>query len=62
MYALTSEIALKASNLYTSLRNNGKTIQNEYILIAETAIDYDLPILTKNQKHFSIIKNLKLVL
>lgn len=61
VYSLTSEIALQASNLYTHLRKAGKTFQNEDILIAATAMYYNLPILTDNQKHFSLIKNVKLL-
>ena len=61
VYSLTADIALQASNLYTSLKKSGKTIQNEDILIAATAIYYNLPILTDNQKHFSLVKNIKLI-
>lgn len=60
IYSLTSEISLLASSLYTDLKKSGKTIQNEDILIAATAIHYNLPILTDNEKHFSLIKGLKL--
>lgn len=61
VYSMTVDIALKASSIYTEMKKSGKTIQNEDILIAATAIHYNLPIFTDNKKHFSLIKNLKLL-
>ncbi len=61
VYSLTSDIAFQASQIYTNLKKTGRTIQNEDILIAATAIFYNLPLLTINHKHFSIIKTLKLL-
>lgn len=43
MYSLTGEIYLQTSNIYTEMRKSEKTIQNEDILIAATAIHYNLP-------------------
>ena len=55
------EISEKAAELFTVLRSEGITIDNEDLLIAATSIILNLPLLTANMKHFSYIKNLNMV-
>ncbi|HRE41171.1 MAG TPA: type II toxin-antitoxin system VapC family toxin [Ignavibacteria bacterium] len=54
----TSEIA---GSIYIELKNKGFTIGTEDLLIASSALQYDLPVLTLNRKHFKIVKNIKLI-
>ena len=60
VYSVTREIAVQASLFYTHLRSKGIKIQNEDLLIGATAVHYDLPLLTKNLKHFLKIPELRI--
>ncbi len=42
------------------LQRRGEAIGDPDLLIAATALDHDLTLLTRNRKHFTRIPNLKL--
>ncbi|GAB4426523.1 MAG: hypothetical protein OHK0011_08070 [Turneriella sp.] len=60
MLDLTREIADLAGELYSDLRDRGRTIDNEDIIIAATAVVHDLPVATLNVRHFEGINKLRL--
>ena len=60
MLDLTPEIADLAGELYSDLRDRGRTIDNEDIIIAATAVVHDLPVATLNVRHFEGINKLRL--
>jgi tRNA(fMet)-specific endonuclease VapC len=55
---LSAPIVVKAAELYAGLHRTGKIIGDADILIAATALEHDLPIVTNNTSHFSRIKGL----
>jgi len=59
--AVTELAARKAGEFYTSLKEQGLLIGNEDLLLAGTAHDLNLPLLTRNHKHFSRIRELVVV-
>ena len=59
--ALTSEIAARAAALYTSLRSDGITLDNEDIIIAATALELAVPVLTLDAGHFRKVAGLATV-
>lgn len=61
MIPLDGIIAGRAAALYTTLRSNGITIDNEDIIAAATALHLSLPVLTPNIRHFQSIPNLQLM-
>ncbi|MCK4826096.1 type II toxin-antitoxin system VapC family toxin, partial [bacterium] len=60
VYSLEEKEAKAAAKIYTDLKQAGKLIGNQDILIAGICITYDIPLITKNTKHFSRISRLKL--
>lgn len=50
------QIAVKASQIYHSLRRSNQMIEFRDIFIAATCIANELPIVTLNKKHFERIK------
>lgn len=58
---IDSRIAERAGEVFTTLRRRGITIDNEDLLIAATALTLDVPVLTANMRHFSVIPNVRLV-
>lgn len=54
-------ISERAAELFTELRSEGITIDNEDIIVAATSIILDLPLLTSNKKHFKHIRDLKII-
>ena len=52
--------AAVAGKVYTHLKAKGRLIGNQDIIIAGICIANDLPLLTKNTTHFSIIPQLNL--
>ena len=56
----TEEIAGRAAIIYQELRKDNKIIEFRDIFIAATALVHDLPVLTRNKKHFTRVKGLKL--
>ena len=57
----SKEVAEKSALLYQALKKKNQVIEFRDIFIAATAIVYNVPILTRNSKHFSRIKNLKVI-
>jgi len=55
----TKTISEKAAIIYQELRKEGKIIEFRDIFIGATAMVHDLPVLTRNKKHFIRIKGLK---
>lgn len=55
---LTKNSARKAAYLYSNLRQNGVSIGHTDIMIAAIAMDYDLQLITNNEKHFNKIEGL----
>ena len=56
----TKTIAEKAAIVYQELKKENKIIEFRDIFIAATALVHDLPILTRNKKHFTRVDGLKL--
>jgi len=54
-------IGLRGADLFTSLRARGITVDNEDLIIAATAFERDLAILTDNPRHFEAITGVRLV-
>ena len=57
-----TKVAKNAANIYKQLKAKNKLIEAPDILIAGTAMQYDLPLATLNCKHFERINGLKLIL
>ena len=55
-------IARRGADLLSSLRRLGITIANENLLIAATALERALPILTGDARHFESIPGVRLVI
>ncbi len=51
-----------AAKIFTELKAKGRLIGSQDIFIAGICIANSLPLFTKNVAHFSIIKDLKLIL
>jgi tRNA(fMet)-specific endonuclease VapC len=49
-----------ASDIYADLRKRGLIIEDADILIAATALEHNLVLVTNNEKHFARIPGLKL--
>jgi len=58
---LTSEIINRASEIYANLYQRGQIIGDADILIAATAIENNLAIVTNNESHFNRIKGLQVL-
>jgi predicted nucleic acid-binding protein len=56
----TKTISEKAAIIYQELKKENKIIEFRDIFIAATAMVHDLPVLTRNKKHFARVKGLKL--
>lgn len=57
---LIQEVADLSAVIFSDLRKAGKTVGHTDILIAGTAIFYDLQLITNNTKHYQDIDNLNL--
>ena len=49
----------KAADIYVNLKNQGKLVEDADILVAATAMDKGLVVVTDNEKHFRRIKGLE---
>jgi tRNA(fMet)-specific endonuclease VapC len=58
---LNDAIILRASDIYADLYNYGQIIGDADILIAATALENNLPIITNNEKHFNRISGLQIL-
>ena len=56
-----SAIAWRASRISRELRESGSTIGDHDVWIAATAIERDLPLVTRNPRHFRRIPDLKIL-
>lgn len=57
---LTEESVEISSEIYSKLRKNGTPVDDIDLLIAGTAINHDLIMVTNNLKHFGKISNLEI--
>lgn len=57
----THDIAVKAGELYISLKKANRIIEVKDVFIAATALVYDMPVFTLNRKHFERLEGVKLV-
>jgi tRNA(fMet)-specific endonuclease VapC len=60
VFPLDKKEAETATTIYKQLKQTGNLIGNQDILIAGICITHDLPLITKNTRHFSRISGLKL--
>jgi predicted nucleic acid-binding protein len=54
-------IARRGADLFTALRRRGITVDNEDLIIAATALERDLAVLTENTRHFEMFPEVRLV-
>ena len=57
---IDKKVAYQFAKVRANLRKIGKLIDNMDLFIASTAITHNLTLVTKNQKHFTSIPNLKI--
>jgi len=57
---LSENIARKSAEIYAELRKTGKSIGHNDILIAGTAIENDMVLITNNANHFNRIAGLEI--
>jgi len=60
VFPLEKKDATTAAQIYNDLKEVGKLIGNQDILIAGICITHNLPLVTRNTEHFSRISRLKL--
>jgi tRNA(fMet)-specific endonuclease VapC len=58
---LTSEIIIRASEIYADLYKRGQLIGDADILIAATALESGLSVVTNNETHFNRISGLQIL-
>lgn len=58
---LTDQIIIRAADVYADLYKNGQLIGDADILIAATALEYNLAVVTNNENHFSRISGLQIL-
>lgn len=58
---LTNDIIARAADVYAALRKAGTLIGDADILIAATAMEFDIPLVSNNTTHFARIAGLKLI-
>lgn len=58
---LTDEIINRASEIYADLYKKGRLIGDADILIAATALENGLPVVTNNESHFNRITGLQVL-
>ena len=57
----TPEVTWRYGRLYRYLRANGLLIDANDLWIAATALAFDLPVATRNEKHFSRVPDLDVI-
>lgn len=60
VFPLEKKEAETSAKVYNDLKQTGKLIGNQDVLIAGICITHNLPLMTRNIEHFSRISNLKL--
>ena len=58
---LTDEIIVRAADIYADLYKRGQLVGDADILIAATALENNLPIITNNERHFERITGLQIL-
>lgn len=58
VHPLSHAMARRAASLYTDLKKSGRLIGNEDVMLAATAMELNIPLLSRNVKHFHRIANL----
>ena len=58
---LDNEVLEEASSIWRKLREAGRLVDDRDLLIGTTAIVKDLPLWTKNEKHFSRLREFGLL-
>ncbi|MEM9339879.1 MAG: type II toxin-antitoxin system VapC family toxin [Bacteroidota bacterium] len=58
--SFTKSISERAAMIYQELRKSGQLIEFRDIFIAATALVHELPVLTRNKKHFTRVKGLEI--
>ncbi len=58
---VNAEVGEKSGEIFRQLRSSGQMIEATDILIAATALIYDIPVLTLNKRHFERVQGLALV-
>lgn len=58
---LNDSIILNASDIYADLHQSGQLISHADILIAATALENGLAVVTNNENHFNRIKGLQVI-
>lgn len=58
---MTDQVIQRASDIYADLHRRGELIGDADILIAATALEHELVLVTNNTKHFGRIKGLEIV-
>ncbi len=53
---IDNQIIIKYTEIYQALRKKGKILSDSDLLIASTSIVKEIPLLTKNIKHFERLK------
>ncbi len=56
---LTDEIVIRAARIYADLSNRGTLIGDADILIAATALEHGLVLVTNNERHFNRVVGLQ---
>ena len=58
---VNAEVGEKSGEIFRQLRSSGLMIEATDILIAATALIYEMPVLTLNKRHFEIVQGLVVV-
>jgi tRNA(fMet)-specific endonuclease VapC len=58
---LNDQIVVRAAEIYANLHQTGLLIGDADILIAATALENNLPLVTNNERHFNRIANLQVL-
>lgn len=58
---LNDPVVVRAADIYSTLHKTGQLVGDADIIIAATALEHNLPLVTNNQNHFSRISGLQLL-
>ncbi len=58
---LNDEIPVRAADIYADLSKRGQLVGDADILIAATALENNLPVITNNERHFERITGLQIL-
>ncbi len=61
IFELTDKIIVRAADIYADLYKRGQLVGDADILIAATALENNLPLVTNNEKHFNRIPGLQIL-